>query len=225
MTRIVVDTREPDGMLRLLHELGIDVSRMRLWAGDYEVADRAIVERKTVRGLHAAIIKGTFWPQLGRMRRATRFTYLMVEGGSLDNGPIAPAAIRGVCIAAMDLGVQIVRSQDLRDSAQWLHRLAERRASAAYRSRPAYAQRPQRAAGVDAAEAALAAVPGISEVTAKALLLHFGSLAAEVRADPSEWEQVGGIGRQRSRAMTQTFHGAPAASGSRPSREPLDLST
>jgi ERCC4-type nuclease len=92
MARIVVDTREPDGMLR------------------------------------------TFWPQLGRMRRATRFAYLMLEGGSLDNGPIAPAAIRGVCVAAMDLGVQIVRSEDLRDSAQWLHRLAERRASGAYRS-------------------------------------------------------------------------------------------
>jgi ERCC4-type nuclease len=183
MARIVVDTREPDGMLR------------------------------------------TFWPQLGRMRRATRFAYLMLEGGSLDNGPIAPAAIRGVCVAAMDLGVQIVRSEDLRDSAQWLHRLAERRASGAYRSPPAYAQRPRRAVGVDAAEPALAAVPGTSEVTAKALLLHFGSLAGVVREDPSEWEQVRGIGRQRSRAMTQTFDGAPTASGSRRSHEPQDPAT
>jgi ERCC4-type nuclease len=139
MARTEVDTHEPDGMLRLLHGLGIDVSRMRFWAGDYEVADRAIVERKTVRGLHAAIIKGTFWPQLGRMR--------------------------------------------------------------------------------------FAAVPGISEVTAKALLLHFGSLAAVVDADPSVWEQVRGIGRQRSRAMTYTFHGAPTASGSRRSRERQDPAT
>jgi hypothetical protein len=100
MARTEVDTHEPDGMLRLLHGLGIDVSRMRFWAGDYEVADRAIVERKTVRGL-----------------------------------------------------------------------------------------------------------------------------AAVVDADPSEWEQVRGIGRQQSRAMTYTFHGAPTASGSRRSRERQDPAT
>ena len=193
--------------------------------GDYEVGDRAIVERKTARGLHFAIVKGTFWPQLGRIRRVARFGYLIVEGEDLDDGPISPAAIRGACIAAMDLGIQIVRSRDIADSARWLHRLVERRAAWEHRSRPTYAQRPKREAGVPAAEAALAAVPGISEATANALLCQFGSLRQVVNADPAEWRRVRGIGRKRSRAMAETFHSAPTASGSRPRREPQGHAT
>ena len=45
-------------MYRLLCQTGVTVARRQLWAGDYEVGDLAIVERKTVRGLHLAIVNG-----------------------------------------------------------------------------------------------------------------------------------------------------------------------
>lgn len=208
-----------------LKDLGVTVVRRMLWAGDYEVGDRALVERKTVRGLHLAIVKGTFWPQIGRLRRVSRFPYLLIEGTTLDDGPVTPAAVRGACIAVMDLGVSIIRTEGLADSAQWLHRLAERRATHHSRSRPGYAQRAQRLAGMPAAQAALAAVPGISTVRAQALLDRFGTLAAVVSANESEWEEVRGIGPRRSRAMALTFHAATTASGSRLRREPQGLAT
>jgi ERCC4-type nuclease len=195
-----------------LKDLGVTVVRRMLWAGDYEVGDRALVERKTVRGLHLAIVKGTFWPQIGRLRRVSRFPYLLIEGTTLD------------------LGVSIIRTEGLADSAQWLHRLAERRATHHSRSRPGYAQRAQRLAGMPAAQAALAAVPGISTVRAQALLDRFGTLAAVVSANESEWEEVRGIGPRRSRAMALTFHAATTASGGgrgggTPRGEPQGLAT
>jgi ERCC4-type nuclease len=220
MAKIVADSREPiDGVPRRLIELGIAVERRVLWAGDYEVGDRAIVERKTVRGLHAAIAAGTFWPQIRGVRNAAKFPYLLIEGNNLDDGPLGAAAIRGVCVALMDLGVNVLRSSDPKDSALWLHRLAERRAHVRYRNRPAYAQRPKREAGAPAAEAALASVPGISCVGARALLSHFGSLSALVEADPSEWQRVRGIGPARANAIAATFHAEYTASRSRRSRE------
>src|SRR5205807_6152185 len=131
-----------------------------------DIQERAIVERKTARGLHAAIIAGRFWQQVCRLREGAHFAYLLVEGADLDDGPLAPQAVRGVCVALTDLGVNVIRSTDAMDSALWLQRLAERRNRVRYRNRPAYAQVPKRDAGVPAAEATLGAVPGISRVTA-----------------------------------------------------------
>jgi ERCC4-type nuclease len=195
-----------------------------LWAGDYEVGERAIVERKTVRGLHAAVIGGAFWPQLGRIRRISRFAYLLIEGADLDDGPLAAAAVRGVCVGVMDLRIAVIRSQDPLDSARWLYRLAVRRSRFTYRTRPAYAQRPKSLQPTPG-EALLAAVPGISSGAAKALLHRFGNVAAVVNATPDTWQEVRGIGPKRSRAMALTFHAATTASGSRLGREPQGPAT
>ena len=53
---------------------------------DY-VAGAALVERKSVRDLHLAIINGRFWPQIGRLSRTTMRPYLLVEGADLDAAP------------------------------------------------------------------------------------------------------------------------------------------
>jgi ERCC4-type nuclease len=223
---VIADIYErASGVPRLLGELGVAVEIRSLLVGDYVVGERAVVERKTVRGLHAAVIQGKFWPQLGCLREGARFAYLLVEGRDLDNGPLTDVAIRGICVAVMDLGVGILRSTNAKDSALWLHRLAERRARVRYRNRPAYAQRPKRGHGTPAAEAALASVPGISRVSAQALLDHFGTLAAVVRAEPSEWQQVSGIGPVRADALATTLRTPYTASRSRQSRERRDPST
>ena len=62
-----------------------------------------------------------------------------------------------------------------RDSALWIHRLAVRcQQLEPAADRPAYAQRPRPKPGEETAEAVLAAVPGISTSSARALLEHFG---------------------------------------------------
>jgi ERCC4-type nuclease len=59
---------------------------------------------------------------------------------------------------------------------------------------------------MEAAEAVLAAIPGISSTSARALLGHFGSVAAVLSAGPDEWIKVRGIGPDRVRALQETLH-------------------
>jgi DNA excision repair protein ERCC-4 len=121
----------------------------------------------------------------------------------------AGAAIRGVCLAAIDQGIALLRSGQPRDSALWLHRLAVRcQRVEPTANRPAYSQRPKAHGAAEAAEALLAAAPGISATSARALLAHFGSVAAVLAAEPEEWLAVPGIGRERASAssLAATLH-------------------
>ena len=198
---IVADVREKESRLfEALRSLDVRVERERLPVADY-VAGAALVERKSVRDLHLAIINGRFWPQIGRLSRATLRPYLLVEGVDLDAGPLSAASVRGAALAVAELGIRVIRSSGPADSALWLKILANRQQRRRKVTR-AYAQRPTTS---EAAEAMLAAVPGISTVTAQALLDRFGSVAAVLDANPEEWLSIRGVGPKRMRALSETL--------------------
>jgi len=204
--RIVADVHEErSGIPALLRELGAQVEIAPLPAGDYALGAGTLVERKRVLDLHGAVIKGRLWPQLAKLRAACAFPYLLVEGTDIDRGPLAANAVRGACLAVIDQGIALLRTDQQRDSALWLHRLAVRcQRLEPPPERPVYAQRPKADAAA-AAEALLAAVPGISTAGARALLARFGSVAAVAAAGPAEWLQVPGIGPERARALAQAL--------------------
>jgi ERCC4-type nuclease len=204
--RIIVDVHEKQsGIPEMLRELGAEVEIASLPAGDYACGTDTIVERKRVLELHGAVTKGTLWPQLSKLRAACAFPYLLVEGTHLDRGPLHPNAIRGVCLAAIDEGIALLRSMMQPDSAQWIHRLAVRCQRVEHPAdRPVYAQRPKPALE-DTREAMLAAVPGVSAVTARALLERFETITELIAAGPDEWLRVPGIGPERVRALCEAF--------------------
>ena len=197
---VVVDVHEREsGLVRALHELGLRTEVRRLTVADYEVG-RSLVERKTVWDLHRSIIEGRFWLQIGGLRRAAR-PYLFVEGANLDAGPLQPTAVRGALLAVDELGVGVVRSSDACDSALWLKVLADRH-ERRRRLRSTYRQRQ---ASASSAEAMLTAVPGISRVSARALLRRFGSIEAILSAGPDAWLSIPGIGHHRAVALQEAL--------------------
>ena len=206
--RIVVDVHERrSAIATYLEELGAAVEEASLPAGDYAVGADTIVERKRVLDLHGAVPKGRLWPQLAKLRASCPFPYLLVEGTDLDRGPLGANAIRGICLAVIDQGIALLRTDHQRDSALWIHRLAVRcQRSEEAPQRPAYTQRPKPVPGQAAAETLLAAVPGISSTSARALLEQFGSVADVLAADPKDWLKVPGIGRERAEALAATLH-------------------
>lgn len=197
---VVVDSRE-GGLVRVaLRRRGVPTEVRRLSVGDY-IAGGAVVERKSVRDLHLSIIEKRFWMQMGRLSRATRHPYLLVEGMDIDAGPLRPESVRGAILAVQELGIGLIRTSSPEDSALWLEILAGR-------GRPR--RGPKRvfvARSSSTSEAMLAAVPGISTVTARALLNHFGSIAAVLAADPSEWLSIQGVGPKRSQALKALLAG------------------
>jgi ERCC4-type nuclease len=203
MATIVVDVHErSSGIPTLLRELGIDVEVGRLPAGDYLVSRTRVVERKRILDLHVSIRRGRFWPQLGALRDSADVAYLLVEGTELDRGPLRPGSALAVCLAVLDLEVRLLRSAHQRESALWLARLALRYQSRRRRPvRPAYAQRPKARSQREASEAMLAAIPGLSAVSARALLDRFGSVPAALAAGTEAWLAVPGIGPRRAAAL------------------------
>jgi Fanconi anemia group M protein len=205
--RVFADVHErASGVPRLLAEAGVDVTVIRLAAGDYAVGAGGLVERKSVLDFHGSVMTGRFWAQIGKLRAAGARGYLVLEGPNIDDGPLQPNAVRGVCIAVIELDVALIRTVGPADTARWLHRLAERRHRTAGRERPVYAQRPAPTPRT-AAEAMLAAVPGVSARSARALLSRFGSVLAVVNATDEELMSVPGIGSVRARALRETTTG------------------
>jgi ERCC4-type nuclease len=191
---VTADVHEiPSGVPKSMEELGVEVVRRRLLSGDYVVGPSAVVERKTVRGLHRALAEGRLWRQLGRLRQHATWPYLLIEGPDLGEGPLSHESVRGVWLTVSDLGIVVLRSDDTVESATWLLRLAIRRQEPTSRDRPVYAQRFPRDRP-HAAEAALSAAPG------------FGSLAGVFAADPSEWQSIAGVGPRRAASLRSMVH-------------------
>jgi ERCC4-type nuclease len=192
------------GIPRALESLGVEVTIASLRAGDYAIKSNVLVERKSVLDLHGSIERGRFWIQVSKLKHASAFPFLLVEGQDIDEGPLSPKAIRGACIAVIHRGIRLIRTTDQEDSAFWLERLAVRAAKYRPIDRPRYAQ-GRRPTPNEAPEAMLAAVPGISVEGARALLKHFGSVANVVNAEQAAWEEVPGIGPTRATALAATF--------------------
>jgi ERCC4-type nuclease len=115
---ILVDVEEERSAVpRCLEELGVRVQTNRLPAGDYVVAPDAVVERKTVRDLHASLVSGMLWGQLYSLRRDTAHPYLLVEGVDLDRGRVSRRGVRGALLHIGESGVAVVRSQSAADTA------------------------------------------------------------------------------------------------------------
>jgi len=123
--QVVVDVNErKSGIPEALAKIGFDVETTVLPAGDYALGPDVLVERKSALDLHAAIMQGRFWTQIGKLRRASCFPFLLVEGRDLDSGPLAPKAVRGACVSVIHQGIRLIQTTDRNDSALWLERLA-----------------------------------------------------------------------------------------------------
>lgn len=200
--RILCDVHErasgvPDELVRL----GLDVEVQALWAGDYVLAELALIERKTVRDLHLTVIRGRFWLQMAKLRRAGGWPYLLIEGGTPYDGPLSAEAVRGLLLSVSDLGITVITSREAGETASWIRRIFERRVDARTNNRIPYAQRPKRAALVAPPERALSAAAGVSTVTAKAVLARFGCLRNVLLAEPTDLMSVPGVGPAKARAI------------------------
>ena len=204
--RITTDAREEaSGVPHALAERGIDVCVERLPVADYALPNGVLVERKTTRGLHLAVVDGRLWRQIGDVRQASRAPYLLVEGPDLDDGPLTPAAVRGVCLTIIGHGVPILWALDAQQSAVWLDQLVSRAsAPRVARDRPVYAQM-RKPRGDRVPEAMLAAIPGISTKRAAALLAAFGSVAAVGTAGIDQLLRVRGIGPTEAQRVREAF--------------------
>ena len=188
-----------------LRAVGVEVEVRALPVADYEVG-ASLVERKRVKDLHLSIIGRCFWPQVARLRGASPFPYLLVEGEDIDAGPLSERSVRGALLAVDELGVGIIRATSAADSALWLALLAAR---SSRRNAPQRRYRRSPPRGAAGPKAMLTAVPGISTGSARALIDAFGSVTGVVQAGPDEWQSVRGIGPVRAASLDRMLRRNP----------------
>jgi len=186
-----------------LRAAGLAVTICVLAVGDYAIG-AVLVERKRVRDLHLSIIERRFWRQIARLRNASLFPYLLVEGEDIDAGPLSERSVRGALIAVEELGIGVIRSTSASDSALWLAVVASRSDSSDGTPLKRYRRRPPTRG--PSGEAMLSGAPGISTGCARALISAFGSVAGVVAAGPERWLSVPGIGPARAAALARTLY-------------------
>lgn len=197
---VVADVfEEGSGVPAAVRRMGAQVTVEPLAAGDYRVAGGILIERKTVADLHRSLGRGRLWAQVGGIRDAAVTPFLLVEGDDIDEGPRHPNAVRGALLAIADLGVAILRSRDPNDSALWVYRLALRQA------RKGRSRAERKSTMPRPGLAVLAAVPGISNGTARALIERFGTVEAMLEAGPQQWGDVPGVGSVRAHALAEAL--------------------
>jgi ERCC4-type nuclease len=77
--KILVDDREPKGMLMLMDTVGLDWERKRMTTGDYVFGD-VCIERKTIDDLCGSIVDGRLEKQIEKMKKDFEFVYVLISG-------------------------------------------------------------------------------------------------------------------------------------------------
>jgi len=173
----------------------VNVCIRRLSIGDYQVDNRLIIERKTLKDFAVSIIDGRLFKQMIRMANSTSLGVLILEGTIKDMGEpgVTREAMQGALITvSIILGIPVLRSKDASETAKLIVYSARQVTSMAKGGVYRHGYRPK-----DKRKKQLfilQGLPGVGLEKAGRLLDTFGSVEAVISASNSELQSVYGIG-------------------------------
>lgn len=208
LSAVILDSREPAWVQNLTFG-DVPVSVAPLTAGDAWLATNdavIIVERKTFSDLLGSIQDGRLFDQVARMVKLSPWCYLVVQGALTSPQTWAKEwtvhRVEGALATVQQMGVTVVRigalRQDYHDALPWLASRKRGDVEIAAPRRKAVMQSP--------GERVLCALPGISEVRARALLDHCATAAWALTFLTNEGGgKVPGIGPATKEAARQAL--------------------
>lgn len=196
---IIADDREPKSeVIRSLSEIeNVTFEIRRLPLGDYQVDNRVIVERKTLRDFAISIIDGRLFKQAIRLANSNLTGVLIIEGTNRDTADlgIARAAMQGALITvSLILGIPVLRAIDPAETAKLLVFMARQIKHLANNGIQRHGYRPKNKRKRQVF--ILQGLPGIGYERAVRLLDTFGSVERVISASSEELQGVEGIGKK-----------------------------
>ena len=195
---IIADDREPKNVViaSLLQIEDVNVSIRRLSMGDYQIDNRLIVERKTLKDFAISIIDGRLFKQMIYLTNSKSGGVLIIEGTTSDTIDIGMSreAMQGALITvSLILGIPVLRSKDPFETAKLLVYIGRQIKSMAMGGVQRHGYRPKNKRKRQLF--ILQGLPGIGSELAGRLLARFGSVEAAISASSSELQSVDGIGK------------------------------
>ncbi|MFV1993843.1 MAG: ERCC4 domain-containing protein, partial [Verrucomicrobiales bacterium] len=192
------DRERASGIPALLSAMeGVKVCIDRLKTGDYLVADRVLVERKTLVDFAASIIDNRLFRQATRLAKSPHRPVFLIEGMSADMGEVKMSreSMQGGLIAlSLVFDIPVLRSTDVRESARLIAYAALQLERVGKNPWNPGGRKPKSAQGKKLR--LLQSLPGIGRERAERLLAEFESVENCIRANATELCQVPGIGQK-----------------------------
>ncbi len=168
----------------------------RLSVGDYQVDNRVIVERKTLKDFAISIIDGRLFKQMIRLANSTFTGVLILEGTAGDTAELGVTreAMQGALITvSLILGIPVLRAKDAAETAKLIVYMARQMESIARGGvhRQGYRPKDKRKKQLFI----LQGLPGVGPERAGRLLDKFGSVEGVISAGSDELQSVYGIGK------------------------------
>ena len=195
---IIADDRENKSEVieSLMGIENVKVCIYRLSIGDYQVDNRLIVERKTLKDFVVSIIDGRLFKQMLCLANSKSEGVLILEGTVSDMVEIGMTreAMQGALITvSLILGIPILRSKDPSETAKLMVYIGRQIESMAMGGVQRHGYRPKNKRKRQLF--ILQGLPGIGPGRAGRLLDRFGSVEAAISASSSELQSVDGIGK------------------------------
>jgi ERCC4-type nuclease len=195
---ITADDREhrSEVIKSLMDIENVEVRIRRLSMGDYQIDNRLIVERKTLKDFAVSIIDGRLFKQTICLANSNSKSVLILEGTASDTVDLGMTreAMQGALITvSLILGIPVLRSKDPSETAKLIVFIARQIESMAGGGMQRHGYRPKTKRKRQLF--ILQGLPGVGSEKAERLLAMFGSVEAAISASSSELQIVDGIGK------------------------------
>lgn len=185
------------GMAERLDKIpGVTVDVVDLLSGDYAIADKVGVERKTASDFVASIMDGRLFGQLELLKTEYETGVVLIEGDLRSvRSAIEPVALDGaLSYLTLLSGIQVLQAADAAHTAALLHRMALHTTHGLGYELALRSGKPKNNASWQ--QYFLEGLPGVGPAMAKTLLSHFGSPLAVVTASSDDLRKVKGVGQR-----------------------------
>ena len=192
-TVVVCDYRECE-VIEQLKRIGAKVNEQALTVGDFVVSDRVSIERKTHSDFIGSVINGRVFEQAKNLKENFAKPIIVIEGSS--NRQINENALKAAIASLLiDFGVSMLATKNPQDTARAIYWIAKKEQGDGGREivikvgkKPKEVKRLQ--------EFIVCGIPGVSTITARKLLNHFGTVENLFVASEEELKKVKGIGKK-----------------------------
>lgn len=210
MFTIKIDNRESNEILLgvLRKEKDVTIHICRLPAGDYQIGDDLLVERKTITDFSASIKDGRLFNQAGKLASVPMQSMIILEGTSsmVSSFGLAREAIQGALVTlSLVYKIPLLRSKNPEETARLILYAARQVQSFGCKQlypRPFPYSRKLKDKYKRQIHV-LQGLPGVGPARASLLLDKFGTLKAIFDAPVKDFEQIPGIGKYTARQINR----------------------